>query len=129
MDFFTINHVLLLDGAVCILLAILVMVFPSPQTNLIHPVDDYFSLPPHNDTRRLLAAQLFGNGGLALTIGWVVHDGGALRLAAGVRAATLLLGVSINTWQLRAGFWRPGSVYGVLAMNSVFAIVYLALAL
>ncbi len=61
MLLFTLRHFMLLDGFLFVLIGIIVLINPSPQTTLKIPVNEV-ALPPFQDTRRLLASQFITSG-------------------------------------------------------------------
>ena len=112
------------DGALFVLVGLLVLLTPSPQPALLRPVDD-LALGPLKDTRRLLASQFIGNGLLALVVGITAPGGSIEHAAAAARVATIAIVLSINAGQLAGRTWKKAPLYVITAALSGLALAYL----
>lgn len=117
------KYLLAIDGALFILVALVVLVTPSPQPTLTSNVDA-FALGALEDTRRLLASMFLGSGLLAAVLAWAVEDPHALVLGARARLLTLLLVITLNVVQLRSGRWKPASLYVLISIFVPLSLLY-----
>lgn len=117
-----------IDGALFVLIGLVVLWTPSPQPALVRPVDDV-ALGPFKDTRRLLASQFIGNGLLALALGLTAAGAASERAAAGARIATIVIVLAINAGQLARGEWRRAPLYVVTGALAAIAVAYIVLLL
>ena len=122
----SINVLLDIDGAIFVLIGIVVIVNPSPQPTLVDQVDSR-TIVPFEDTRRLVASQFIGNGLLAVLVGMRVHDVNTLKWAATARIAMLVTVIAVNASQLRRKAWKPSFLYGIIASFSFVIMVYTTL--
>jgi hypothetical protein len=120
------SSLMTLDGALFALIALMVLVTPSPQPALVRPVDDD-ALGPFMDTRRLLAAMFLASGLLMLIIGRYVADPRALVLVARARIVSFLLVAAVNVAQLRGGRWKRPPLLFLLGAWIALCASYTAL--
>ncbi|MCX5742479.1 MAG: hypothetical protein NT062_08290 [Proteobacteria bacterium] len=118
------NALFVVDGAVFVLIGLVVLAVPSPQPALVRHVDEDVALRPFEHTRRLLASQFIGNGLLALLVGLASPGAPAVRLAAAARLATIALVLAINASQLRSGAWKRPPLYFIGAVLIAFGLGY-----
>ncbi len=126
MKFFRIQHLFLLDGLVFTLVGALVLVMPSASAAALPPeAGDAAHLL---DTRRLLAAAYIAAGLFLLGFARGAVGPAMLRLACGLRAASLLCLVGVNITQIQGERWKPQSLYGYVTAFSLMALIYLVTA-
>jgi hypothetical protein len=118
---------MIFDGALFIAVAMVVFVSPSPQPALVRQVEAD-SLPPFEDTRRLLASMFFASGLLLVLFGRAVHDPQTLRWVAWARLVTFAIVAAVNVAQLRGRHWKRGPLFGLLSAWAVLGTLYAVLA-
>ena len=112
------------DGALFVLIGLIVLIVPSPQPALVRPLDD-LAIRPFKDTRRLLASQFIGNGLLALVIGLSATAPSLERAAAAGRVVTIAIVLGVNAAQLAGGAWKRAPLFVITGALSVVTAAYL----
>lgn len=112
------------DGAVFSLVGVVVLWLPSARAAALPP--EAGDTPHLRDTRRLLASAYLAAGLFLLSCGTGVAGEAYLRLAAVLRALSLLVLVGVNSTQIRNGNWKQASLLPYVVAFPLMALAYLA---
>lgn len=114
------------DGAIFTLVGMVVLVFPSARAAALPAAAG--DTPHLRDTRRLLASAYIAAGLFLLSCGTGLPGEAYLRVAAVMRAVSLLVLVGVNVGQIQNGNWKPATLRPYVVAFPLMALAYLALA-
>lgn len=116
-----------IDGAVFTLVGAVVLFMPAAKAAALPPAAG--DTPHLRDTRRLLASAYIAAGLFLLSCGTGIAGAAYLRLAAVLRAVSLLVLVGVNQLQIRNGNWKRASLVPYVVAFPLMALAYLTLGL
>lgn len=115
------------DGAIFTLVGVVVLFLPSARAASLPA--EAGDTPHLRDTRRLLASAYIAAGLFLLSCGTGLPGEVYLRVAAALRAVSLLVLVGVNVGQIKNGNWKPATLRPYVVAFPLMALAYLALAL
>jgi preprotein translocase subunit SecG len=124
-DFFSINNLLLVDGAIMLLIGAGLMISPSPKTVLKKKPDSQAVMLALKQTRRIYGLLFFTIGLFLCVFGYYEDAVYVLTIVGRLRALTLAALIFFSYKQIQSGIWKRSRIITLISFAAVFFILYI----
>jgi ABC-type transport system involved in multi-copper enzyme maturation permease subunit len=124
-EFFSINNLLLIDGAVMLLIGINMMVAPAPASVLRKKPDSHAVMLALKQTRRVYGLLFVTVGILLCLIGYYEDAFHVLTVVGRFRALTLAVLIFFSYRQVQSGIWKKTRIITLISFAAIFFVLYI----
>lgn len=124
-EFFSINNLLLVDGAVMLFIGINMMLMPSPGAALKKKLDSQAVMLALKQTRRGYGLMFITIGLLLGCFGYYEDSLHLLTVVGRFRALSLAVFIYISYNQIKSGIWKKYRIITLVSFAAVFLLLYI----
>lgn len=124
-EFFSINNLLLVDGAVMLLIGIALFISPGASSALKKKPDSHLVIQALRHTRRMSGILYFTLGFLLCLFGYFEDSYHLLGLVGKLRSLSLVILLYTAYRQLQSGIWRRPRLITLISFSAIMLILYI----